>query len=215
MNIKQKERIAKMYNEPFYLLDIKKEDKYIFTISGSTANLYRVIIHNNRISCDCPDGTLWSKKFNCICKHCCFVLIKVLKMKVPELNNDILSTLEFGDNIYAKVIEKTNNIINNFSNLDCVNQNYINKFKNIKPDNKKTYVVDKEINKDDDCGICFDSIGNNIDILIECPDCKNVIHKLCMEKWLNCGNKTCVFCRSTSWGSYFVKKDGKYINLLN
>ena len=42
------------------------------------------------------------------------------------------------------------------------------------------------------------------DKLIKCPECKNISHLECMEKWLSVGNLTCVYCRSDVWKDYGI-----------
>ena len=73
--------------------------------------------------------------------------------------------------------------------------------------------VENEI-KDDLCSICFMDFEENEE-LIKCPECKKVLHKECMEKWLDVGNITCVYCRSEVWKDYGTNKslDGNYICL--
>ena len=48
MNTNQQKRIDKIYVEEIYLLDIKKNDnEYIYSMSGSTANLYTIKVNTN------------------------------------------------------------------------------------------------------------------------------------------------------------------------
>ena len=104
----------------------------------------------------------------------------------------------------------------NYSCTDIVDEELLEKFQNMekndfKSHNSKDYEVKK---KNDMCPICFvdfDDENNNNDLL-GCPDCKNTIHKECMEKWLSVGNTTCVYCRSDKWKDYDNNKstDGEY-----
>lgn len=228
MHTNQKKRLNKIYKEDFFLLDVKKDgDKYVFHISGSTANVYTIQIKPNikNMSCDCPDANGWAKKQGCLCKHCCFLLVRVLKFSESELENDILldSDHKFGTKVLKETITKSDKMIKSGMYLkeDFVNQKYIDRFKNLKSDKgkKKTdYEVHKELTEEDECIICFDTLaGQKDENMVACPVCNNVLHKKCMEKWIDNGNKNCVYCRSKVWEKYgkenSVTKGDKYANL--
>ena len=83
MNRQQSARFAKLKTEKFYLLDRKMVDNVItMHISGSTQNIYTVTINMERSSifCDCPDNKTRAKSQGCVCKHCLFVLYRVLRI---------------------------------------------------------------------------------------------------------------------------------------
>ena len=136
-------RFEKLNNEDFYLLDKQKEDsKLIFKICGSTKNVYETKIYfkSKMIFCNCPDSKSWAKKYGVICKHSCFVLFKVLRLKIDKM--EYFKKLIFDE-------MQINEIKENFEKLnllnyeeDFLNQNYINKFKNIK---KNEEIKDKII----------------------------------------------------------------------
>lgn len=44
-----------------------------------------------------------------------------------------------------------------------------------------------------DCVICFEQI--KLDDDYKCPECNNIIHKDCYNKWKHEGNELCPFCR--------------------
>ena len=88
-----------------------------FTIkmSCATGNFHTVTINkqNKTITCSCIDMEKWAKKFNCICKHCCYVLFKLLPFyyrkndnkiyyKINEIQQEALfmNTLKFNDSEY-------------------------------------------------------------------------------------------------------------------
>ena len=201
MNSEQLIRIDKTFNEPLYLLDTNKvENKLVYKISGSTNNIYNVQIYFNsrRIYCNCPDSKKWARIHNVICKHCCFILLKVLKMSHQSdfFNNYILSNEQLEE---LKI--KTNNL-NLSNNNEFVNQNYIQKFKELtnNPNNNKNIktIVLKE-NYDNFCAICYDEFTDITNIVkhIQCKQCMVILHKICLQKWLNMGNSTCPYCRIT------------------
>lgn len=58
--------------------------------------------------------------------------------------------------------------------------------------------------KDETCPICFDDISNDTNtnkMTLACPTCHNLIHKECMQIWLNT-KKTCIMCRDSIWMHY-------------
>ena len=84
MKYQQENRIEKIKYESNYLQDKKEENnKFIFTMCGSTKNIYKVQLYFNSkmIYCNCPDARKWCKIDGIICKHSCFVLIKILNFK--------------------------------------------------------------------------------------------------------------------------------------
>lgn len=229
MKLDQQKRYNKIYSEKFYLCDIAKskenDNNYDFAISGSTANIYNMTLDQSSLSikCDCPDATSWAVKKGVICKHCCFLLVRVIKIDEKILENDILTNKDqkFSPQVFWQVksaVEKMTQ--SKIYSKDVINLDYIKKYKKIKDNNgqdKNKFSAKKDVDDDDECIICFDTLDpTDKSNLIACPDCNNLLHKFCMEKWLTSGNKTCVYCRSSAWTKYFdVGGSGKYKNLLS
>jgi hypothetical protein len=114
-------------------------------------------------------------KFNSsdrVCKHICFLMCRVAKM--------------YSKNFFTTHI-LTKEEFKKFTEIEFTIKNIENDFAPV------------ESKAGEDCSICFDKLS--LEAIIACPDCHNNIHKRCMEVWLE-KNKTCLFCRSTSWGSY-------------
>ena len=87
MDYFQNIRYIKSNKEKYVILDIIKEkDKTLVMILGKTNNIYTITIKNNIINCNCPDGDGFCKDHDYICKHSCFLLFKILKMNVKEMN---------------------------------------------------------------------------------------------------------------------------------
>ena len=223
----QKNRFFRIFNDNFYLLDILKyPDNTKFFISGSSKNVYTVtIFENKRMTCNCPDMKSWAKESDCVCKHCCFVLFRVLDIykyynNINELN--FFKDLEFDDDEYNFIRSRMLELIskfnpndmdsnkNNIINIDLI-QKY-NKIKDLKVVNgKEKYIVKNSIEaKEDVCPICFLELKN--EEIVKCPCCNNIIHKECMEKWLRMGKSNCVYCRSDVWKDY-LKNENEYKNL--
>jgi hypothetical protein len=238
MNIQQSTRMNKVNNEPFYLLNLSKNNNgnYIFDISGSTANLYQTTLYpeSGTVFCNCPDGKSWAKKTGCICKHACFMFIKVLKINKDQLiSNFFTKNLKMTPELLLIVTNKLTELENtNLKNQAFVNNDYLEKFQkmklsdtnssesSVKTPTKDKYQVEKDLDENQECMICFDLMGK-ISECIGCPMCHNLIHKTCMEKWLENGQKTCIYCRSEVWKDYGKKHSEKaalenqYKNLLD
>ena len=223
MNIQQLKRISKLDYELFYLLKVEKEDNtFTLSISGSTKNIYKVTIFGNSrtIKCDCPDSKSWAKDYNCYCKHICFVLFRIFKtlfVNKLQICEEKFLTIEQLTFIQNKLNTMVDGGIDNYQNTDIVDEELLEKFRNLeknnfKSDNIRNYEV--ENNDENLCAICFMDFEEDEE-LIKCPECKKVLHKECMEKWLGVGNVTCVYCRSDVWKDYYKNKsaDGNYICL--
>ncbi len=194
MDTEQRKRFNKIYNEEFYLLDKKN---MTFSVSGSTANIYKVKITSSTIYCDCPDSKSWAKKYGCVCKHCCFILHKVLKEDIIIL---------FDKESYERIKMKCDKI--DIFDDEFVNKELLQKFNNlslIKFDEIKGY------DEDEECVICSDLLKDTK--LISCPTCHHNIHEKCMKKWIENGKTSCVYCRSDVWKNYMKSSSNTYVNL--
>lgn len=217
MNYNQQNRINRVFKQKFFLIDtINRENTFSFIISGSTANLYTVEINLDQsdlesiIVCDCRDSTSWAKRKGVKCKHCCFVIIKVLNiLKYQEILDDGIYYLN--PQKYRKLI--ADGCYNLHVKQELININYSLKYQTIKNQPQKSsdkYILTKEVDQDDDCPICFDSLHPNDSN--QCPTCHNIVHTKCIKKWLQLGNKNCVYCRS-DWSDFINPKNSSYLNV--
>jgi hypothetical protein len=191
MKTQQLIRVDKMFCESIYLLSKQKEfNKYIFEVCGSTKNIYKVQIYttSNMIYCNCPDARSYAKNSGVICKHSCFVLIKVLKMpnQVDYFKIYILNTEQ---------LEHIKNMFNSleFTENEFIKMEYIDKYKNL-----KDYKITVNIDTESKCPICYDELEDleNKQINNQCKCCSKIFHNNCLNKWLSLGNSTCPYCRN-------------------
>jgi Ring finger domain len=192
----QKQRLERMREQPLYFIEcVKSEKECIFKIVGSTKNIYTVKLTPKSLECNCPDALNYSRH-NSKCKHSCFVWCKVLGLDESTLRDQsikIFDDIKINDEICSKEMKEIYNKV--------LNSKVQTKFE----------MITKEIKVDDDCPVCFDTLADKNLRCNECPKCHNIIHERCMKKWLEFGNKTCPYCRSTVWGEITQTKD--YINL--
>lgn len=195
MKYQQIIRIDKIFNEPIYLLGKNhNNNKYIFEICGSTKNIYKVQIYNlsGKIFCNCPDAKSYAKQNGVICKHACFIILKVLKI---SNSNDFFKTLLFNSNHLNEIKDKYNSL--QFIENDYINLEYINKFNNIDKNKNNKEIILKE-SFDKECPICYDELLDitNINFNKQCNCCLKIFHNECLNKWINLGKSNCPYCRT-------------------
>ena len=217
MRYEQQKRFNKLQTDEFYLLDHEQINNntefYKFVISGSTRTVYTIKLYTNgKTFCSCPDFLGHAKKTNCVCKHVCFIINKVLK---HNNNNQFYDNLTFNTTELETIKTKCLNLNYNLD-LTLFNLSLSDKYEDMKkiPDFNKY----RDLCTSDECPICYDvftfpikknnfSIRNIGDIL-GCPTCSNAVHKKCMEKWLT-KKASCAYCRSDVWKRYGEFQSGQ------
>ena len=218
----QRSRLQRIFTQNFYLIAVDElttnENQVVFRISGSTANLYTVTMDFTQqnlsefISCDCPDGKrLNLENKSTRCKHACFVLIKILKQSENCLkNSNSHKSLTLMRLAYEKLTIHTK----------LTQSKYRDKYLQIVTEstNRDEFKVTQNIDQDTDCPICYEQLITSgwEDKVVQCPVCKNPVHTECIQKWLDLGNETCVYCRE-NWSNFNQASSfsGKYMNLGN
>lgn len=177
------------YYSSMYLVDINLGHQEIFVkLLGNKLHKRKTYIINinentKKVSCSCQDFTFRCLKNNFVCKHITFLICKIVNIfDVEYFNTLILSD----DNL-----QKIKNVL--FNEITWNNGTI-----SIKGINKD-YNLTKNIDCTEKCMICFDFYKSD-DIVINCPRCKNYIHKKCIDIWLSY-NKNCVWCRQP-WDNY-------------
>lgn len=197
----QTQRISKIYEETFYLLDYFAEDDGLkLVISGSTGNVYEQFINGQFFVCNCPDYVKTCTKRGLFCKHQCFAIIKICKLLV-DIGSYRNNTIPILTILRSKLIRDQVNL-----DTSIYNSNLANIYKNIidgKPIDEDD-VIDPfdgkgSRNIDDDCAICFDALLEGP--IVKCPDCLNAVHEECVIQWIK-KNRSCVHCRSEVFKNY-------------
>ena len=206
MKWQQLVRIDKVDTDPIYLLSKSiTPQKYIFNICGTSKNIYKVQIYktNKMIYCNCPDARGHCKRNGVICKHSCFILLKVLNIPFKEA---YFNSLIFSNEQLEYLKEKIESITfeeNNFIKMD-----YISKFKELK-NKKDTNTIKLNENIERFCPICYDEFDTPEDKKenYQCTCCEKIFHNKCLNKWRSLGNNNCPYCRTE------IKNSGYYKNL--
>jgi hypothetical protein len=213
MNSQQEKRFAKLHGEQFYLLDHKVGENLCFHISGSTKNIYTVTIYlgKKNIFCTCPDAKSWCPKYGCVCKHCLFVLYRVLRVFEGQ-NQPFFTTLLF-DTDELDRIQLSTEYLQERLGTGITDEKLTKRFNEL---NLGNYQTTKPISfdKDDLCGVCFLELeeGSNNEYKA-CPTCNKVAHNECINKWISSKQYLCVYCRQEVWKNPGTKQSGNYKNL--
>ncbi len=215
MNSQQEKRYAKLRTERFYLLDrsTSPEDNLEFHISGSTRNVYTVTVYpkSATIFCTCPDARSGAKKNSCVCKHCLFILYRVLKV-FDQTDHPFFGRLSFTAGELECIQLSTEYLQAHLDNT-VVDTDLSDRYKNVDTENKYTPTI--RFDADDLCGVCFLELEDSAaDQCMACPKCKKAAHEDCIKKWISSGQKLCVYCRQDVWSEIkSLATNGGYKNL--
>jgi hypothetical protein len=177
------------YTGTLYLSDYSKERGEV-SILGSRNSKGRetYTVHINPVykslTCNCKDFLFRSNKYGTVCKHITFLVCKVGYILDPHY----FKTKRLNQKQYDRLV----NILDN-------NVIWKNRFFSVKDVNKE-FESNVNFEENDTCPICYETYGD-IKQNVACPQCKNYIHKKCMDIWLET-NQNCVYCRSYAWKNY-------------
>jgi hypothetical protein len=154
-------------------------------------------VASKSFECSCKDYKLHANKQKKVCKHICFIVCKFARIMDPHFFETKMLTREQFEHIVqsARLLESDRSVFQKQETFsDCfmdLSGSVISKFT----------ILIKPIMETDTCPICFDNFGSDQSLFVNCPDCHNVIHKQCINVWLE-KKSTCVFCRSDVWTKY-------------
>lgn len=210
LNPAQKKRMDKIYGEPLFLLTSPNEPldgrvAAMFSVSGSTGTPHSVSVNTSgRAQCSCQDFRINSRKSSCVCKHICFVLVRVMGFTD-------LSFFRDGLLLPTRQVKMCEEVATGRARYDT-ESSIATVTREACAEAIPFYTPEKEIIPDeDDCPVCYNVLiktTNSVESsqqehLIWCPDCKNAIHEDCMARWKrSCRVTTCVICRSACWKTW-------------
>lgn len=214
--MQQQKRIEKAMTERFFLLDVRRQTDITWKLSGSKFDVYTIVVDGQygRIKCDCPDSFSHAKRHGCLCKHACFIILRVLKytdnaiFRQHAVNRQVLHRLKTCNERSLR----DPNVESPF-----LTERYL-EMKDADPLNGDT-LFEQAVQGTEECPVCYEMTKADV-LNCVCPVCKKVFHKECMDRWLHntVGSATCPMCRSSVWGQYKAPKgvDGgrQYTNLL-
>ena len=209
----QLKRLDRMRRERHYLLDLKLEkEKSVLSISGSTGNIYTIQIDQNGIECDCPDFCGYAEADGYYCKHCCFVIYRILSSNLTSNDVDPRRISKEKLAIWQEALAKKSptQLSHVISPILC--QKYAKMCKSDNTDLPKFGLVSidqckKKEKLEDSCGICYEDL-QGAQMLVECGECFNLLHKDCADIWLRKGTvETCVYCRAPLAYAFSLQND--------
>ena len=214
--IPQSTRLSRMYSERHYLLHFKFENEMsVLSVSGSTGNIYTIVIDKNEISCNCPDFRGYAREDGVYCKHCCFVIYRVLSSHllprhVEPRNIDVDTCKNWQKLLAQKQLDQLQHVA-----LPSLCKKYEISHKKENNIHLKDFGVVspqdcKKIDKlNDPCGICYEDL-KDAKCLVECGECLNLLHKECADIWLRNGTvETCVYCRVPLVYAFYLQNQEK------
>ena len=192
--------------DPLYLLDISynvEVKEMVWSICGSTRNIYTVSLKNRKLWCNCPDMKSHCMAQGLVCKHVVFALWKVGKYRTWSY----FDTRTIDDTGYEFLLNSALERDALFSDRTIVDADLVGQFERLALNrgsngganiNPTASIVDdpegRPIDETDECPICYDVLLNKT-TLDFCRTCSNSVHKECLKKWFQFNN-TCVYCRS-------------------
>jgi hypothetical protein len=232
----QLKRIEKVFNEEYYVLDHSEEENKInIFISGSTKSVYTISINKSdgKLWCDCPDSKSHAARHNCMCKHCCFTIIKIGKLYLTDNTNDqIWSTKCMSSSDIESILKRLNRTSTQLTSTSSsineeVEEEDISELINdelkklyISKKNKGTETVSTDVKVETVSKILTTFDKNDVKELTEddeCPICYDFLLHTDVKSCPTCHNYihtaciqkwlttkvNCVLCRSTAWSTYF------------
>jgi Ring finger domain len=200
----QQKRIDKLKEDEFYLIGFDGKEEILMT--GSKKDVYTVNLKKNgSMTCNCPDSKNHAKKHGVVCKHVCFIYLKICK----GTDMEFFDHKKLNDSNLEKLKARTKALTNS-DIAKTMYKSYLNQTTKVDGFDKATKV---EAADEEFCPICFDDLSENVKY---CPECSKPVHEKCIEKWLQQHN-TCIYCRSDVWKQYHNdganKKTGDYVKV--
>jgi hypothetical protein len=201
--------MSKIFVEPFFLLSRggTSGNTLTFDVSGSKQDTYTVGLRDDGVmGCSCMDSRLNCVKKGCVCKHACFVLVRVLRAydlvffeelrMPPAAVQSVLATFRAGELQISEEEMRAPAL--------AVVAHERRQFRECRL--RDFSVVAKPPEAGDECPVCYDLLLTpNGPPLLGCPDCGRGLHAVCARRWIAVApKKTCVYCRSSVWAEFKV-----------
>lgn len=191
------QRLDRALNQRMFLIEFTLDQttkRPIFMVKGSNKNVYKVYLASIP-TCSCIDY----KKRKQPCKHVYFVLFRILKAKM----NDVERSLLFSGDINEKYIDK---LYEEFLKTDqrhngsILDQNRCKLYQKLIQDTKdeEIFIKDHRRPLEGDCSICYEDLSSaSHQTVTTCQFCWNNFHTTCIKQWKDTGHDTCPLCRQT------------------
>jgi hypothetical protein len=203
----QDRRLTKGLTERFFVLRMEAAAKHVtIKLSGSTLKVYTLVVTPNmRISCDCPDTCGHARRFRVVCKHCAFVMARVVRLLDGDLGH-YLQHHQFW--LHTPAYERLRALADGraFVPQGVTDADLSTRFERASaPASLETFEEEGA-----ECIICFRDLERGAEIE-KCSTCRNVFDKGCIDRWL-AYNQSCPLCRGR-WVKQETSSSSKYIQL--
>lgn len=209
------------------------ENMITMHISGSTQNIYTVTINlqHANIFCNCPDHK--TRHNSLVCKHCCFVLYRVLRIFTStaehffvkltftpdEMGKILLAYTDLNATLDTSAAATLDTAGTSTSTTTIVNKALTEKYRAMTATSTNASAPPKPKPRHeagDECGVCFLEVENT-DKSMACPKCLKLAHAECLEVWIANKNVLCIYCRQDVWRNARkpASSSSEYKNLNN
>lgn len=147
-----------------------------FEIYGTSRTIYDVLFDHVQVSCTCMDF----KTRNLYCKHIYFIIGKIGKLSLNQIEEIMENPTENGTNTNRTRNQKQKKLKSILHQIVNALQNSIKQFKS---------------GDGETCCVCIDEMHPEHQCM-ECENCKNKFHKICLLSWLS-GKRGCPLCRKS------------------
>lgn len=230
----QMARMEKVFYEPFFLLTRGWSDdrRLTFYVSGSQRDTYLVTFRmDGTFGCTCLDAQLNCARKGCVCKHACFVLVRVLRAcersftffgagrlrLPPEAVTEAFARFREGTLVEeghmaprGRTDDEGDSGDTEVSSSDT--DESVDEYDRATRQMARLRVspgapfdfshVAKPPLAGDECPVCYDDLLQGP--LSGCPECGKGVHTACVRRWLDVApRRSCVYCRSRDW-EHFV-----------
>lgn len=165
-------RISRALTQKMYLIqcgEMRPSRSILCDVEGSTGTTYVVELKKVGCCCTCPD---FAKRGE-MCKHIFFVLVRVAKTPISEVQQDP-DNFVLSDDLTTRIknaIDPTHAVTDAF-----------------------------EARLTNECGVCYEDFTERDKDLRKCMTCSKALHDSCMELWTrSCATRgqtwTCPYCR--------------------
>jgi len=198
----QQTRALRVFREPLFLMPTPRHDavrsrRHELVVGGSGGTPYTVSATGEGVvGCTCPDARTNCSTSSCVCKHVCFVLLRVLRLEDLAFfvrRDRVLSPEElrlFAEAAEGRCVAATETdedvhrpIVVATTNEDVAEALFFRKRKELDAA---------------ECPVCYAELTEPS--CCWCPACSNAMHTSCAGRWLRSAPlPTCVLCRSPVW----------------
>lgn len=172
----QQLRIRRAYTEPLKLVS---KESLTAGVRGSQGQIYLVRLASDRsLSCTCPDFERNCRRLGMVCKHVSYFLLRVFGC-VPR------SLLQAG-HLTREEYEEIERF--HLSCCGCFGA-------------ERPSFEYNGPHLELDCPICLGHFREE-EALVQCPSCRQILHRDCARHWFAKGKTACVLCRSEAWAFF-------------